>query len=134
MVKLIEVQGIGEVFAGKLEAAGVTSTDDLLNKGATPHGRKEIAIQAGISGDLILKWVNHVDLFRIVGIGPQYAELLEAAGVDTVIELSKRVPANLLKMMVAANTEHKKVHQLPTLVQVTSWVDQAKQLPRAINY
>ncbi|MHB1356147.1 MAG: DUF4332 domain-containing protein [Anaerolineae bacterium] len=133
-MRLVEVQGIGEVFAAKLKAAGVTGTTDFLLKGATPHGRKDIATQAGVSGDLILKWVNHVDLFRIVGVGPQYAELLEAAGVDTVIELSKRLPANLLKMMVAANSESKKVRQLPTLVQVTSWVDQAKQLPRAINY
>jgi len=134
MVKLIEVQGIGEVFARKLEAASVTSTDDLLLKGATPQGRKEIATKAGISGDLILTWVNHVDLFRIIGVGPQYAELLEAAGVDTVIELSKRVPDNLMQMMAATNTEHKKVHQLPTLAQVKSWVEQARQLPRAINY
>lgn len=134
MVKLIEVQGIGEVFARKLEAASVTSTDDLLLKGATPQGRKEIATKAGISGDLILTWVNHVDLFRIIGVGPQYAELLEAAGVDTVVELGKRVPENLIQTMVATNAEHKKVHQLPTLAQATSWVEQAKQLPRAINY
>lgn len=134
MVKLIEVQGIGEVFARKLEAACVISTGDLLLKGATPQGRKEIATKAGISGDLILKWVSHVDLFRIKGVGPQYAELLEAAGVDTVIELSKRVPENLMQKMVATNAEHKKVHQLPTLAKVMSWVEQAKQLPRAINY
>ena len=134
MAKLVEVQGIGEVFAKKLEDAGVANTDELLLKGATPHGRKEIAIKAGISGDLVLKWVNHVDLFRISGVGPQYAELLEAAGVDTVVELAKRVPEHLMEKMVAANAEHKKVHQLPTLTQVKSWVEQAKQLPRAISY
>jgi predicted flap endonuclease-1-like 5' DNA nuclease len=133
-MKLVKVQGIGPVFAGKLEAAGVTSTDDLLLKGCTPHGRKEIATQSGISGDLILKWVNHVDLFRIQGVGPQYAELLEAAGVDTVVELGKRVPEHLLKKMAETNSEHRKVQQLPSLAQVTSWVEQAKQLPRAINY
>ena len=134
MAKLVDVQGIGEVSARKLEAAGVTSTGDLLLKGATPQGRKEIATKAGISGDLILRWVNHVDLFRIKGVGPQYSELLEAAGVDTVVELSKRVPENLMQKMAATNTEHKKVRQLPTLAQVESWIEQAKQMPRAIYY
>jgi len=134
MAKLIEVQGIGEVSAGKLAAAGIVSTGDLLLKGATPQGRKEIATKAGISGDLVLKWVNHVDLFRIKGVGPQYAELLEAAGVDTVVELGKRVPENLVQKMTATNAEHKKVNQLPTIAQVKSWVEQAKLLPRAINY
>jgi predicted flap endonuclease-1-like 5' DNA nuclease len=133
-MKLIDVQGIGATYATKLDAAGVKSTGDLLLKGATPQGRKEIATKSGLSGDLILRWVNHVDLYRIKGVGPQYAELLEAAGVDTVVELGKRVPENLVKKMVAVNTDSKKVHQLPTLAQVTGWVEQAKQLPRAINY
>jgi len=134
MPKLSEIEGIGESYAKKLEKAGLKTTEDLLKKGATPKGRKEIAKLSGISEKLILKWVNHADLFRIKGIGKQYAELLEAAGVDTVVELAKRVPENLLKKMEEVNKKKKLVRLLPFLKQVKKWVEQAKKLPRKINY
>jgi len=134
MPKLSEIEGIGESYAKKLEKAGLKTTKDLLKKGATPKGRKEIAKLTGISEKLILKWVNHADLFRIKGIGKQYAELLEAAGVDTVVELAKRVPENLLKKMEEVNKKKKLVRLLPFLKQVKKWVEQAKKLPRKINY
>ena len=134
MPKLSEIEGIGESYAKKLEKAGLKTTEDLLKKGATPKGRKEIAKLTGISEKLILKWVNHADLFRIKGIGKQYAELLEAAGVDTVVELAKRVPENLLKKMEEVNKKKKLVRLLPFLKQVKKWVEQAKKLPRKINY
>ncbi len=134
MVKLTKVEGIGKAYAEKLEAIGIVSTDALLEKGATPQGRKEIAEKTGISPKLVLRWVNHVDLFRIKGVGEEYADLLETAGVDTVPELAQRNPENLHKKIVAINADKKLVRQLPGLNQVREWVEQAKRLPRKITH
>jgi predicted flap endonuclease-1-like 5' DNA nuclease len=134
MAKLTKVEGIGEAYAQKLREAGIATTQALLKKGASPKGRKEIAEKAGISEKLILEWVNHVDLFRIKGVGEEYADLLEAAGVDTVPELAQRNPENLYQKLVAVNQEKKLVRQLPTQAQVSDWVAQAKRLPRVITY
>lgn len=134
MAKLQRVEGIGETFAKKLEGAGITTTECLLEKGATPKGREEMAKMTKIPASQILKWVNHVDLFRVKGIGAQYAELLEAAGVDTVPELAQRKPDNLLQKMVEVNEKSKKVRQLPSINRVKEWVEQAKKLPRVVNY
>jgi uncharacterized membrane protein len=128
------IEGIGDVYREKLRQAGIANTDELLEKGATVQGRKAIVEQTGISEKLILRWLNMADLYRIHGIGPQYAELLEAAGVDTVPELAQRVPANLSEKMAAANAQRKLVRHLPALAQVESWVSQAKDLPRKISY
>jgi predicted flap endonuclease-1-like 5' DNA nuclease len=128
------IEGIGDVYRQKLRQSGITDVDDLLEKGSTVQGRKEIVNQTGISEKLLLRWVNMADLYRISGIGQEYAELLEAAGVDTVIELAQRVPANLLEKMAAANAQKKMVRRLPDLSLVESWVAQAKSLPRVINY
>jgi predicted flap endonuclease-1-like 5' DNA nuclease len=134
MASLLAVEGIGPVYAEKLKQLGVRSTDALLKKGATPAGRKEIAEKSGISEKLVLEWVNHVDLFRIKGVQEEYSDLLEEAGVDTVVELAKRVPENLHAACAKVNMEKKLVRQLPTVKQVKGWVDQAKKLPRAIFY
>ncbi|MDZ7372583.1 MAG: DUF4332 domain-containing protein [candidate division KSB1 bacterium] len=134
MPALTEVEGIGATYAAKLKEIGIHTTEQLLEKGATPAGRNEIAQQTGISGTLILKWVNHVDLFRIKGIGSEYADLLEAAGVDTVPELARRNPQNLHQALVETNEKRKLVRQLPTLKQVEDWVEQAKKLPRIVQY
>jgi len=134
MANLTTVEGIGDVYAQKLKSAGVTTTEALLDQGSTPKGRKSIAEKAGISETLILKWVNHVDLFRINGVGEEYADLLELAGVDTVVELAQRKAENLLQKMDAANQQKKLVRRLPTQDQVKAWIEQAKQLPRAISY
>jgi predicted flap endonuclease-1-like 5' DNA nuclease len=128
------IEGIGDVYRVKLFEAGIRTVEDLLEEGSTVQGRKEIAEQTGISSTLLLTWINHADLYRIHGIGPQYAELLEAAGVDTVPELAQRIPANLLESMGTANAQKKRVRHLPALAQVESWVTQAKELPRRINY
>jgi predicted flap endonuclease-1-like 5' DNA nuclease len=133
-MKLIDIEGVGEVFAAKLKAAGITNTDALLEKGASPKGREEIAAKSGISGDLILRWVNHCDLYRIKGVGSEYADLLEKAGVDTVVELSRRNADSLFEKIVAINTEKKLVRKLPVKSQVANWVEQAKKMPRGINY
>jgi len=134
MAKLTEIEGVGEVYAQKLQEAGIRTTQALLEKGASPQGRKEIAEKTGISETLILEWVNHVDLFRIKGVGEEYADLLEAAGVDTVPELAQRNPENLYPKLVAVNQEKKLVRQLPTQARVSDWVEQAKRLPRVITY
>lgn len=134
MTKLIDIEGIGPVYAQKLEAAGVGSVEALLQQGANPAGRKKIEDATGISGALILRWVNHADLWRVDGVSEEYSDLLEAAGVDTVVELSKRVPANLLAKMTGVNAATNKVRRLPSIAQVTSWVEHAKTLPRAVSY
>jgi predicted flap endonuclease-1-like 5' DNA nuclease len=134
MAKLLDIEGVGPKYAQKLKAAGVGSTDMLLKMGATPKGRKDLAEKSDISEHLILEWVNHVDLFRIKGVGEEYADLLEEAGVDTVPELAQRKPENLVEKMAEVNKAKKLVRRLPVLSQVTSWVDQAKKLPRMISY
>jgi predicted flap endonuclease-1-like 5' DNA nuclease len=134
MAKLTEIEGVGQVYAQKLQEAGIGTTQALLEKGASPQGRQEIAEQTGISGTLILQWVNHVDLFRIKGVAEEYADLLEAAGVDTVPELAQRNPENLHQKLVEVNQEKRLVRQLPTQDQVSDWIEQARQLPRVITY
>jgi predicted flap endonuclease-1-like 5' DNA nuclease len=134
MAKLEQVEGIGAVYAQKLREAGIATTGALLKQGATPNGRKEIAEKADISGKLILEWVNHVDLFRITGVGEEYADLLEEAGVDTVPELAQRNPENLYQKMATVNEAKKLVRRLPSQDQVSDWVKQAHGLPRVITY
>ena len=134
MAKLEQVEGIGDVYAQKLRDAGVATTGALLSQGATPKGREEIAAKAGVSGKLILEWVNHVDLFRITGVGEEYADLLEEAGVDTVPELAQRNAENLYQKLVAVNQEKALVRRLPSQAQVSGWIEQAKGLPRVITY
>ena len=128
------IEGIGDTYREKLRQTGIRNVEDLLDKGSTPKGRQEISETTGISEKLVLRWVNEADLYRIRGIGKEYAELLEAAGVDTVLELAQRVPDHLLEKMAAANAQKKLVRHLPALAQVESWVSQAKSLPRKINY
>jgi uncharacterized membrane protein len=128
------IEGVGSAYSQKLHEIGITNVAELLDKGATPQGRKQIADFTGISDKLVLRWVNMADLYRIKGIGQEYAELVEAAGVDTVPEMAKRNPANLLEKMAAANAEKKMVRRLPVLSQVESWIDQAKDLPPVITY
>ena len=134
MTKLTKVEGIGEAYAQKLQEASIVTTEALLEQGATSKGRKKIAEKTGVSGKLVLEWVNHVDLFRIKGVSEEYADLLEAAGVDTVPELAQRNPENLYQKLVAANQEKKRVRKLPGQAQVSDWVEQAKGLPRVITY
>lgn len=134
MTALIDIEGIGEVYAQKLKDAGILTTEALLEQGATRQGRKDIAEKTDISDKLILRWVNHADLFRIKGVGEEYADLLEAAGVDTVPELAQRNPENLHQKLSETNQDKKLVRQLPAQSQVADWIEQAKQLPRILSY
>lgn len=132
--KITEVEGIGSVYGEKLSAAGINTTDKLLAACKTKKQRKELAAKTGIEEAKILKWTNMVDLFRIKGVGSEYAELLEAAGVDTVKELAHRKPENLTAKMEEVNAEKNLVRRTPALKNVESWVAQAKERPAGIEY
>ena len=132
--KIIDIEGIGSAYAERLSQVGVTSTHALLQQCATPKGRQELAEKTNISGKLILEWANHADMMRIQGIGPQWSDLLQMVGVNTVREMALRNPVNLHESLVAVNDEKKLVRQLPTLVLVEDWVEQAKDLPRILTY
>ena len=134
MPKIEEIEGIGATYAKKLADAGIRTTDELLDACATPKQRKDLAEKTGIAGKLILEWTNLADLFRIKGVGEQYSDLLEEAGVDTVAELAKRVPDNLHAKMLETNAVKNLVRRPPTLSNVRDWVEQAKSLPRKIEY
>ena len=131
-----EIEGIGEVYGPKLQAVGVKTVAELLEKGKAPKGRKELAEATGISEKLILKWINMADLFRVKGIGPEYSELLEKAGVDTVKELRHRVPEHLHAKMeeVNSSTGQPLVRALPSLKAVQTWVEEAKKLEPMVTY
>lgn len=132
--KIEQIEGIGEAYAQKLEAAGVSTTDQLLEIAATSKGRKSLAEQTGISEKLILKWTNHADLFRIKGVAGQFAELLEAAGVDTVKELRHRVAANLYAKLVEVNNAKNLCNRVPAEVEVERMIEQAKDLAPVMTY
>lgn len=132
--KIIDVEGIGEVYAKKLIDVGINTVEDLLEKCAKPAGRKELAEKADISPKLILTWTNHADLMRIDGVGPQFSELLEAAGVDTVKEFKHRVAANLQPKLEEVNEQKHLVGRVPALKEVEKMIAQAKELPAVVEY
>ena len=132
--KLVEIEGIGKTYAVKLEAAEIGSQEQLLEAGASPKGRKDLAAKSGISGKLLLKWINRADLARVKGIGEEYADLLELAGVDTVPELAQRNATNLHQKLADQNEAQKVVRRVPSLAEVEKWIAAAKDLPRAIHY
>jgi predicted flap endonuclease-1-like 5' DNA nuclease len=129
-----DIEGIGPKFTKMLKKVGVTQTKHLLNRGASKKGRKDLAKESGLKDTQILKWANMADLMRIRGVGEEYSELLEAAGVDTVKELRNRNPENLRETMVTKNAKKKLVRQLPGPKQVKSWVVHAKKLKPTITY
>jgi predicted flap endonuclease-1-like 5' DNA nuclease len=132
--KIEDVEGIGAVTGEKFRAAGIKDTDALLKNALTAKQRKDLSEKTGLPEARILKFANMVDLYRISGVGSEYAELLEAAGVDTVPELARRNAANLTQAMVALNQEKKLTRQTPTEAEVAKWIEQAKGLPRMIEH
>ena len=131
---VINVEGIGLIYAETLKKIGIETTNDLLLAGTTPQDREELAKKTGVSPNLILEWVNLVDLLRIKGVGEEYSDLLEEAGVDTVVELAKRNPEKLYNRMKQINEEKNLVNKVPFLSDVFSWVEQARALPRKVEY
>jgi predicted flap endonuclease-1-like 5' DNA nuclease len=131
---LAEVEGIGPERAAVLRKAGVRSAADLLKQGATVAGRRKLAKDTAFSSSLILTWVNNVDLFRVIGVGGEYAELLELAGVDSVPELARRNPKELQAKLAEVNSEQNVVRRVPPLATVSKWIAGAKGLPRAVQH
>lgn len=132
--KIEEIEGIGEVIGGKLREVGINNTDKLLLGTKTKKQRKQLSEDTGISEKLILKFANMADLFRINGIGQDFSELLEAAGVDTVPELAQRNAENLTAKMEEVNEVKKLTRRTPSLKEVEKWVAEAKTLPRELEY
>lgn len=132
--KIIDIQGIGPVYAEKLIAVGIETVDQLLEKGKDAKGRAALEEATGIRHDLILTWVNHADLFRVKGVGPQFSELLEAAGVDTVKELRNRNAANLAAKMLEINEEKHLCKRTPVEKEIQKYIDLAKELEPVVTY
>ena len=128
------IEGIGIRNATRLRKQRIRTTEALLKKGATRAGRRSIAKATGLTAKQILEWVNRADLMRVKGVGEEYSDLLEAAGVDTVKELRNRNPENLLARMTEINRSKRLVRRLPTMVMVEGWVDHAKQLDPIVTY
>ena len=132
--KLTSIQGIAAATEAKLNTAGVNSVDELLEQGATPKGREELAAKSGVPAAKIMTFVNYADLFRIKGVAGQTAELLEAAGVNTVAELGQRNAANLAAKLKEVNEAKKLTGKVPTEKQVGEWIEAAKALPKKVTY
>ena len=132
--KIIDIEGVGDVYAKKLTEAGINKVSELLERCAAPKGRKDLAKATDIPEKLILRWTNHADLFRIKGVGPQFSELLEAAGVDTVKELRNRKADNLHKALEETNAKKKLTRVVPPLKSVEKMIAEAKALPPKMTY
>ena len=132
--KISQIEGIGEAYARQLEAVGVNTVEQLLEKCSSKKGRTLLADETGISEKLILKWTNHADLFRIKGVAGQFAELLEAAGVDTVKEFRHRVASNLHIKLVEINDERNICNRVPSVFELERMIVQAKELPPVLTY
>jgi predicted flap endonuclease-1-like 5' DNA nuclease len=134
MAKLTNIEGIGTTNAQKLKKVGISTTEALLEKGALPKGRNEICETTGIGEKQILHWVNLADLFRIKGVGEEYSDLLEAAGVDTVPEMAQRNSESLYNTLVTINSEKKLVRQVPSQTTIANWIEHARTLPRVVKH
>ena len=134
MASIDTIQGIGHKQATSLRKARIRTVEALLTKGASRKGRRGIATATGIGETLILEWVNRADLMRGRGVGEEYSELLEAAGVDTIRELRRRNPVNLLAAMVELNANKMLVRRLPTQAMVVRWVEDAGELDLIVSH
>lgn len=133
-MKISDIEGIGPSYAEKLKAAGIDTVEELLKGGASSAQRDDLEIKTGISGKLILEWVNMADLIRINGLGPEYVDLLEEAGVDSVPELAQRNADNLHAKMTEVNAAKNLVNRLPSADQVEKWVAEAKTLDKIVTH
>ena len=131
---IIEIEGIGPAYAAKLQAAGITTVEALLERGRTKKGRKELAEKTGLSDHQILEWVNRADLARIQGVGSEYSDLLEASGVDSCKELAQRNAANLTVKLAEVNAAKNLVRALPAESVVAGWIEEAKKLQIAVEH
>ena len=133
-MRITKIEGIGPAYAAKLNQVGIKTTEGLLSAAASRKGRQEVAERTGISEKLILEWANRADLMRVKGVGEEYSDLLEAAGVDTVRELGTRNPANLHKAMTEMNESKHLVRRVPSLNEVQRWVELAGSMAPVITH
>ena len=134
-MNIVDIEGIGPKYAAALQAAGINTTDDLLREGGSASGRDRLERETGISGTLILEWVNHADLMRLDGVGSEYADLLEAAGVDSCAELARRNAANLAQTFQEVDAARPNwIRRIPTEETISGWIEQAKNLDRAVSH
>lgn len=132
--KIEQIEGIGPAYAARLTAVGVKTTDDLLTRCATPTGRRELELASGMTTTQLLTWANQADLMRVSGVGSEYGQLLESAGVDTVKELATRKAENLVAVMTRVNEEKNLTRALPSVKTVTQWIDQAKDMEPMLTH
>jgi predicted flap endonuclease-1-like 5' DNA nuclease len=133
-MKVEDIEGIGPVHAATLQGAGISTSDALLERAGPKVGRDALAAETGISGKLLLEWANACDLMRINGIGAQFSDLLEAAGVDSAAELAQRNAANLLATFQELNAARATTRRAPTEAMVADWIAQAKALPKVVTH
>lgn len=134
MEDISRIEGIGDNYDFKLREMGIRTVSTFLERTATLKGRKNLAKELGISPSTVLKWANQADLHRIKGIGKEYGELLEAAGVDTVVELSKRRADHLYFKILEVNARKRIVRRTPPQTAVRRWVESARSMPRVIYH
>ncbi len=134
MTAIKDIEGIGAAQEKKLVAEGVKTVEGLLDAAGSAAGRKKLAVATGINEKLLLEWVNHADLYRIKGVGSEFSDLLEAAGVDSVPELSHRKAENLHEALVEVNAKKKLVRVLPSVEKVQDFIDQAKKLKKVVTH
>ena len=134
MAKIEDIEGVGRKYGQKLRDMGIGSVGKLLEEGSTRKARNAMAKELDISPKLILEWVNHADLYRVKGIGSEYSDLLEEAGVDSVKELAKRKPEHLAEAIREINDRKKLVRRACGVKTCESWITQAKGLPRAVHH
>ena len=134
MARLTDIEGIGPAVYEKLKGLGITTTQRLMLVAANKPGREDLASQTGISDRLLLKWVNLADLLRVKGIGEEYSELLEAAGVDSVMELRKRKAETLHQALTHANGKKRLVRRLPSSVDVKRWIKAAQSVTPRVTH
>lgn len=128
-----DIEGISDVYGHKLRAAGVSTSEQLLERGGSRASREKLAAETGINEVLILKWVNRADLMRVKGVGSEYSDLLEAAGVDSPLELRHRLAEHLFKRLEEVNTAKRLVRRLPTEHEVEEWIKEASVLPKVVE-
>ncbi len=133
-MKIQEIEGIGPAYAAKLQQASIATVGDLIEHAATRKGRDELAATTSIDRDLILEWVNHADLMRIKGVGPEYSDLLEAAGVDSPAELAQRNPAHLVITFEELNAARPTVRRLPNIAEVKAWIAEARTMAKVVEH
>ena len=132
--KIQEIEGIGPAFEEKLSKAGITTTEELLKQCCAPKGRTSVGASTGISEAMLLKWTNMADLMRVSGVAGEYAELLEASGVDTIKELRTRNAENLAEKMSQTNEVKKLTRQVPAASSIQQWIENAKTIEPAVTH